>query len=336
MEERIIIERGSLNRLGSYLKEYNPKKVGIVTDSNVGRLYLAGAVKALEENGFSVFTHVIEPGDLSKNIDNYNLILCELSKEGFTRKDILIALGGGVTGDLTGFVAGCFMRGIPYVQVPTTLLSMVDSSIGGKTGINLKTGKNLAGLFHFPLFTLMDPSVLKTLPENTYREGLSEVVKYGIIKEHEMLKLVKDYKEKEDEIIKRSASIKTLIVSRDAFEKDERMLLNFGHTVGHALEALSGYSISHGDSVALGMVIEAEGLYNLGLTDYNAGPLIRDTLRTLGFLLKTDTLDKKSLYKFIESDKKRAGDGITLIVPQSPGVCRLEKVTMDTVKKLLV
>ena len=176
MEERIIIEKGSLSHLGAYLKEYNPEKAGIVTDLNVAKLYLEKVTETLKETGFSVFTHIIEPGDLSKSMDNFNMILCELSGEGFTRKDILIALGGGVTGDLTGFTAACFMRGIPYVQVPTTLLSMVDSSMGGKTGINLKTGKNLAGAFHFPLFTLMDPLILGTLPESTYREGIAEAL----------------------------------------------------------------------------------------------------------------------------------------------------------------
>lgn len=336
MKERIIIENGSLLRLGAYLKEYNPEKVGIITDKNVGALYLERVKKDLEDSGFSVFTHIIEPGDSSKSIDNFNLILCELSKEGFTRKDLLVALGGGVTGDLTGFVASCFMRGIPYVQVPTTFLSMVDSSIGGKTGINLETGKNMAGSFYFPLFTLMDIAVLKTLPIDIYKEGISEAVKYGIIKDHEILKLIENYKENEEEIIRRSVTIKSEIVERDPFEKTERMLLNFGHTIGHGIESSSNYSISHGESVALGMVMEAEGLFRLGLTDYNVGPLLREILGKAGFTINTENIDKERIYQFIKGDKKREKGGITLIVPIGKGLCTLEKVAMDTLKKLVM
>ena len=296
----------------------------IVCDSNVWAFYGERLIKYLCENRISAEHFVFPAGESSKNSENYLALLNFLSVNGFTRADGIIALGGGVVGDLAGFAAATYLRGIPYIQVPTSLLAMVDSSVGGKTGIDLPAGKNLCGAFYQPRAVLCDTDVLDTLPEDIFRDGCAEIIKYAVLFDPELFSILeRDGLDFDRElVIARCIAHKRNCVEQDEFDQGQRMLLNLGHTIGHAIEKCSNYNISHGKAVAIGIAMvwrafkcpDADRIISL--------------LEQFGLPTKTD-LPAKALMEATLSDKKRSGNTVKLIVPKSIGHCDILAINID-------
>lgn len=329
---RIYIERGLAGRLHSELRELCPaKKVFVVTDSNVDALYGGTLCGKLAENGFDVYRYAAPAGEASKSLDMAGRIYGALAESGITRSDAIIALGGGVVGDLAGFVAATFLRGIPFIQIPTTLLAQVDSSVGGKTAINLPQGKNLVGAFYQPEAVFIDPAALDTLPDKYFRDGMAEVIKYGFIRDAGLLGLLAELDgrhgvtERAEEIICRCCSIKKEIVERDERDTGERMLLNFGHTLGHAVESLSGYGYSHGESVAIGMYAAGKLGEMSGITEPGTADMIKGILIQYGLPYKLPEMSEERLNKIIARDKKMLGGKINYILLERPGRAVIHK-----------
>ena len=233
------------------------EKLLLLTDSNVKPLYGDAVCRSLTDAGYRVTEYVIPAGEDSKNTEQYLNIVSTLAKEGFSRSDAIIALGGGVVGDLAGFCASSYLRGIPFVQIPTTLLACVDSSVGGKTAVNLPEGKNLLGAFYQPSLVLIDPLTLKTLNPAVYADGMAEVIKYGMIRDPELFTALENHVWSDTQIITRCVTIKSQVVAEDEFDNGCRLLLNYGHTIGHAVEKCSRFEVSHGSAVAIGMTVMA-------------------------------------------------------------------------------
>lgn len=332
----VIIEKGSLCRVGEIAKEINLSgKACIISDSNVAPLYLDRVKNSLEKSGFSVIEYVFPAGEKSKNAKVYIEILNFLAENKLSRKDTLFALGGGVTGDMTGFCAATYMRGINFVQIPTSLLACVDSSVGGKTGIDLASGKNLAGAFYQPCAVIFDPDVLSTLPDDYFSDGMAEIIKYAMIRGKGIDKLLlEDANTNLEEIITRCIEIKRDIVAEDEFEGGIRKILNFGHTAGHAIEAEADFSLSHGRCVAVGMYIvtkswEKRGLCRKGTCDILKQMLDKHNLKT------SCHYSPEVLLERAKNDKKASGSFVDLIVPDSLGECHSEKITMDEFLQVL-
>lgn len=327
----ILIGRGLLTRMGSLIAaQVKGRSACLVSDSNVWPLHGAAAVKSLEEAGFSVCTFVFPAGEESKNAQTYLSLLRFLAQRQLTREDCLVALGGGVTGDLTGFAAATYLRGVPYVQVPTTLLAAVDSSVGGKTAIDLPEGKNLAGCFCQPSLVLCDIRTLKTLPQEVFLEGCAEVIKYGILYDRPLF----DYLKQEgmgfdrEQVIRRCVELKRNVVARDEFDTGARMQLNLGHTVGHAIEAESGFTVSHGHAVAMGTAIVSRAAAKNGLLPQEAAQAIEEALDVFRLPTAT-TYPAEALTRHMLSDKKRAGDRVNLIVPRAIGRCEILPIPVE-------
>ena len=325
----VLIGNGILNQIGTRLQQLLPKakKVAIITDDNVKALYLADVKKYLSLIGLEVFDYSIPPGEASKSSDNYIKLQSWLAANALTGTDVIIALGGGVVGDLAGFVAATYLRGIPYLQIPTTLLAMVDSSVGGKTAIDLPAGKNLVGAFYQPTLVLCDIDLLDTLAVDILQDGYSEVIKYGMLGNPELLA---DLAENHDiaEIIAVCVRMKRDIVLVDEFDKGVRKLLNFGHTVGHAIEQVSGYQISHGKAVAIGMAMDTRAAVQLGLCDARCLTVLSDLLKKYE-LPSVTTYSAKEIYEAATRDKKREGDKITNIIPSEFGKCEMKIISME-------
>lgn len=327
----ILIGRGLLTRMGSLIAaQVKGRSACLVSDSNVWPLHGAAAVKSLEEAGISVCTFVFPAGEESKNAQTYLSLLSFLAQRQLTREDCLVAMGGGVTGDLTGFAAATYLRGVPYVQVPTTLLAAVDSSVGGKTAIDLPEGKNLAGCFCQPSLVLCDIRTLKTLPTEVFLEGCAEVIKYGILYDRPLF----DYLKQEgmgfdrEQVIRRCVELKRNVVARDEFDTGARMQLNLGHTVGHAIEAESGFTVSHGHAVAMGTAIVSRAAAKNGLLPQEVAQAIEEALDV--FRLPTATAyPAEALTRHMLSDKKRAGDRVNLIVPRAIGRCEILPIPVE-------
>lgn len=313
------------------------KRTVIVTDKNVEKLYLEKCKKSLEDAGIETNVFVVEPGEESKSAETYIELINFLAEIPLTRTDFLVALGGGVVGDLTGFAAATYLRGIEVVQVPTTVLAAVDSSVGGKTAINLKAGKNLVGAFHQPVLVVQDCSTLDTLPKDIYRDGMAEVIKYGIIEDEKLFEYLKDKDKTEENIsvvVDKCVEIKKIFVEEDEFDKGIRQLLNFGHTIGHAIEKASDFEISHGNAVAKGMHLITKISAEKGWCDASVSKEVDDILTTYGFEL-TVPYEKEILIDTMLSDKKRKGDYIDLVIPERIGKCVLKRVTTTELKELL-
>lgn len=347
--EAVKIARGSKRQLGKMIKEEfkdkAPLRIGIITDINVANLYLEAVSQALIAEGYQVWTYALKAGDQSKSMESLNEILCAMAREGFNRQDLLLALGGGVPGDIAGFAASIYMRGLSYIQVPTTLLAAIDSSVGGKTGINLACGKNMAGSFWPPAFTLIDPEFLLTLPKEVYRDGLAEAVKYGVIGSPHIWKQIRKLgstmpldpkivdQDQQMELIRSCVDIKMKIVEEDQRDYGRRMLLNFGHTIGHAIEQASNYQTSHGEAVALGMVLESKWTYEMGLTPRDWSSQIKEILLETGFSMDLEKIKDKDLYQFMAMDKKHQASSITIVVPRDLGACDLMKIDKDQLRQ---
>ena len=325
----ILIAPGILPSAGERVRALLPKaqKAALITDGNVKRLHAEPVMQSLANAGLEVCAMHIPPGEQSKTGERYLAILGWLSEKGLTRSDVVIALGGGVVGDLAGFAAATYLRGVPLVQIPTTLLAMVDSSVGGKTGIDLAAGKNLAGAFYQPSLVLCDTNVLATLPQNIFQAGCAEVIKYGMINSAELLTQLRGdaLAERPQEIIAQCVGIKRDIVQMDEHDRAERMLLNFGHTIGHAIEKLSGYEVSHGMAVAAGMAIDTQAAVKQGLCPPECLDLLK--LLLIRYRLPASThYPAYAIYQAALSDKKRSGNEITIVVPCALGGCRLETI----------
>ena len=325
----VMIGSDLLADLGSLLSTVCKKagRAAIISDSNVWPLYGNIVSKSLADSGYQVMHYVFPAGEASKNAETYLHILNFLAENKVTRSDLLIALGGGVVGDMTGFAAATYLRGVSYVQVPTTLLAMVDSSVGGKTAINLPAGKNLVGAFNQPHHVLCDINTLNSLPENVFRDGCAEVIKYGVIYDK---KLFAHLAEKgpdfdREAVIARCVELKRDVVSQDEFDTGARQMLNYGHTIGHGIEAQSCFTITHGQAVAIGMAIVAK----------SACPAIYDELTqvlTKFGLPTTTTFTAEQLYTSALSDKKRAGGSVNLIIPTAIGSCNIVPTDVSKLK----
>ena len=324
----IHIENGLLSRAAAVIGEtFSPSRIHIVSDSTVAPLYL----QKLEQQFTLPVTHTVIPaGEEHKRLSTVEGIYHDLLAAGMTRKDLIVALGGGVVGDITGFAAATFLRGVSLCQIPTTLLAQVDSSVGGKTGVDMPEGKNLVGAFYQPRLVLIDPSVLTTLPEQTFADGMAEVVKYGYISNRDILDMVSapDYKQNIESIICECVKIKRDVVTIDEHDTGLRMILNFGHTIGHAAEKLGNYvDLTHGQAVAVGMVAAMRLSAFLGNEDLT-GRLI-DILKHIG--LPTELkYDREDIYRSLLSDKKKFGATVNFILVREPG--RAEITPIDAEK----
>ena len=314
----VKIGNGLLQALGHHVLSVlkKPCKAVIISDSNVFPLYGAEAKKNLEDSGFEVLNYIFPAGEGSKNANVYLEILSFLAENHITRTDAVLALGGGVVGDMTGFVAATYLRGIPYIQIPTSLLAMVDSSVGGKTAIDLPVGKNLVGAFYQPRLVLCDLDCLNTLPKSVFCDGCAEVIKYGVLYDEKLFSHLSQngLAFNREDVISRCVTLKRNVVAEDEFDTGARQKLNLGHTIGHGIEAKSDFAISHGQAVAIGMAIVSK-----------AGcPAIYEEIKSVleMFCLPTTTnYNAKQLFECALSDKKRTGGTVNLIVPERIGSC---------------
>lgn len=320
----IILKRGAIKKAGEYLGISQTSKVLVVTDSGVPEEYV-NTVANCYENSF-IFT--FPQGEASKNFDTYRQICQTLMDASFTRKDAVIAVGGGVTGDMAGFAAATYMRGIDFYNIPTTLLSQVDSSIGGKTAIDLGRIKNIIGAFHQPKKVIIDPDVLSTLPKRQLRNGLAEAIKAGIIMDEKLFAIFEEGKaeEKIEEVIERSLLVKKRVVEEDEKETGLRKVLNFGHTIGHAIESASeNYELFHGECVALGMI---------PMCSEEIRDRVVSALKNTG--LPTETVfDREKVKGALTHDKKSEGKGVTAVISNKIGTFEFIKTNAEELMKLI-
>lgn len=333
----IVIDKGILPKSGDMIKEVtSAERVAVITDDTVDKLYSDVVMKSLSDAGFETFKFVFPHGEKSKNISTFSSILEFLAESGLTRTDALVALGGGVVGDVAGFAAASYLRGIDFIQIPTTLLACVDSSVGGKTAIDLKAGKNLAGAFYQPKLVIADFETLSTLTDGIFADGMAEVIKYGVIFDKAFFEFLRDNEAKDnlEYAITRCVELKRDIVNADEKEKGVRALLNFGHTVGHAIEKCSGYKIPHGSAVAVGMVIISRAAYKCSFCDENYADIIASLNKKYSLPVSTD-FSANELSSAAMADKKRTGDKIKLIIPEALGNCVIKSVPTSELEKII-
>ncbi len=330
----ILIDAGNLSKVGErFLRFPFGKKIAIVSNPLVSELYSETVFNSLKKEGFEPYMIIIPDGENYKDYFWAYHILTKLLELGFDRKSCLVALGGGVIGDITGFVASLYMRGISYVQIPTTLLSQVDSSVGGKTAVNHILGKNMIGTFWQPALVWIDVNTLETLPDREFLSGIAEVIKYGVIWDERFFEFLETNREKiikRDkalliEIIKRSCEIKSEVVSRDERESSLRAVLNYGHSIGHAIEALTGYSTYlHGEAISIGMVHEAKLSYLLGFFDKESFERIKGIFKSYGLPIEIPAmLEPSSIVKAMLLDKKNIHGKIRMVIPERIGKMKI-------------
>lgn len=316
----VVIGRGLLEDIGQQLLSTLNKvcKIAIISDSNVFPLYGSLVSDNLSKSGFQVVTYTFPAGEASKTPGTYLEILNFLAENHLTRADAVLALGGGVTGDMTGFAAATFLRGIKYIQVPTTLLAMVDSSVGGKTAIDLPAGKNLVGAFYQPSLVICDLATLDTLPASVFCDGCAEVIKYGVLYDADLFAHLESAGLTFDRetVIGRCVELKRNVVAEDEFDNGARQKLNLGHTIGHGVEAQSDFTITHGQAVAIGMAIICKSCCK-SIYDRLVSVLQKFQLPTV-----TD-FTARQLFTSALSDKKRSGGTVNLIIPRTIGNCAI-------------
>ena len=330
------IGEGLLSRAGEMIKAACGGSIAaIVTDDIVGRLYGDIVKRSLRAAGYTTISFVFPNGERSKNMETYVSLLDALTDANLTRADVVVALGGGVVGDMAGFAAASYLRGVAFAQIPTTLLAMVDSSVGGKTAVNLAAGKNQVGAFYQPDIVLCDYTVLETLPPDVFQDGCAEIIKHGVILSDELFELLKmPIKPQLEDIIARNITIKRDVVVADERDTGVRQILNFGHTIGHGIEKLSGYNISHGKAVAVGMAIVARGAWRKGLCNEDCYREIIKVLKLYGFACETSFLPEQ-LFMAAFSDKKRSGKYITEILPERIGKCVLHSFSLQELEEFI-
>jgi len=341
----IYISNGILANIGQYLKNHlRSRRVIIVTDSNVSNIYLQKVENTLSKDGFVVNHSVIKAGEESKNLYTVKRLLEECFDFGLLRDSAVLALGGGVVGDIAGLVAALYMRGIDFIQIPTTLLAQVDSSVGGKVGVNLDEGKNIAGTFYQPKAVFIDTSVLKTLNRREVLGGISEIIKYGIIKDESLLDFFEINMRKilnlDDDmmkyLIKRSCEIKSDVVSKDEKENNIRAILNYGHTIGHALESITRYKkYIHGEAVAIGMYYAGKIALNRKYIDESYLLRIKNLLISCGLPVDYGNIDKYEIVEGIKHDKKNREGKIKFVLPVGHGDADIFDVSEEEILNVL-
>ncbi len=333
----VLIGNGTASLLAENVTSlFGEASVCIVTDDAVASYHLENLKALLKAEGIKNDAFVFPHGESSKSPDTLFELLEFLAEKHFSRKDVLVALGGGVTGDLTGLAAAMYMRGMHLIQMPTTLLAMVDSSVGGKTAVNLKAGKNLAGVFNQPELVLCDTAMLATLPQEYFADGMAEVIKYGVIADKALFETVKNgnVEENLEKIIARCVSIKRDIVNEDEFDTGRRQLLNFGHTLAHSIEKESNFTISHGSAVAMGMVIISEIAWKYGLSKERCQDEIIDALLENNLPISCP-YQNSALYYAAQNDKKSSSGRISIIIPEAIGSCKILNLALTEFKELL-
>lgn len=331
----VYIERGILSETGKYVRKVSRAvRAAIISDSNVAPLYAARVEKSLRESGFETSLFVFEAGEERKRLSTIEQMYAHFFDNDMTRSDIVVALGGGVVGDMAGFAAASYLRGIDFVQIPTSLLAQVDSSVGGKTGVDLSVGKNLVGAFKQPKAVLIDPDTLDTLPQKFFNDGMGEVIKYGCIRSRTLFERLENENAMDfiDDIIYECISIKSLVVEHDALDTGERAILNFGHTFGHALEKLYNYSgITHGEAVGLGAYLITKITEKKGITEAGSADRIYKLLKKYDMTTSTEfSID--DIVKATRGDKKSSGKGISFIFLRSIGDCFIQRIENSDVK----
>jgi 3-dehydroquinate synthase len=345
----VLVERGLLRSAATALRDLGPAdaRLFVVTAPPIRKHWATPLRKSFSKAGRNIELFVMPDGERSKTLAQLEKLAEQLMRAGADRQSVVLALGGGVVGDVGAFLASVFMRGVPVVQIPTTLLAQVDSAIGGKTGVNLKSGKNLIGTFHQPLAVLVDPDVLATLPEREYRSGLFEAMKYGVIRNPQVFDLMEQNRdallERDGELLETLIAecirIKADVVSADEREGGVRRILNFGHTVGHALEAETGYKkLLHGEAVGWGMIAACAIGESVGTTDRATAQRIVELVRAYGPLPKVD-VNAKQVFKRLLSDKKTVGGVPHFILASKIGEVEVvnnvtPKMAIEAVKRL--
>lgn len=336
----IKIRKGLLDEVNIEIKKvFNGKKVFILTDKNVGSHYGDRVKNSLINEGYDVRLMALEPGEETKSFNTLPSVYNELLDFKLTRSDIIITLGGGVVGDLGGFVASTFLRGVAFVQIPTSILAQVDSSVGGKVAVDLDRGKNLVGSFYHPKLVLIDPDVLETLDDRFYRDGMAEVIKYGCIKDREFFYFLKTLKTKTEvmnnieKIIHTCCYIKKCVVENDERDTGERMLLNFGHTLGHAIEAYYDFKkFSHGEAVAIGMYEISRISEEKGMTEKGVSEDIKEILIQYGLPYEVYIEESSKIIETISLDKKNIDNVLKVVLLESIGKSFLEKTNVEFFK----
>ena len=336
---------GLLKTLPAQLCDAFPQsRFAIVTDENVGALYARNLTEGLIRTNTQHKVYTIKPGEGSKSMETLARLLGDLAQNGFTRSDVIVALGGGVVGDLAGFAASVYLRGVKYVQVPTTLLAQIDSAVGGKTAVNLPEGKNLVGAFYHPAFVCADTEALRTLPVEVLADGMAELIKYALIRDADMFvqleespALKADSPEMED-LVARCVSIKRDVVAADERDTGERMVLNFGHTIGHGIERLcahQGLPMTHGRAVAMGMAAITQAGERLGLTEHGTTERVIAVLQKYGLPYDIGRFDRAELLRGISVDKKNIAAVLNLVLISQPGMAFLHQIDPRDAKNYL-
>lgn len=339
----IYIKNGLLGEIGVEVKKiYKGRRVAVVTDSNVNEFYGQKVINSLKGSGFETFKIVVKAGEESKSFETLLEVYDKLLDFKINRGDIIIALGGGVVGDMAGFAASTFLRGIPIIQIPTTLLAQVDSSVGGKVAVDLPRGKNLVGSFYMPKAVFIDPLLLRTLKDKFLNDGMGEVIKYGVIKDSELFKTLMGFENKEallkeiDKIIYTCCSIKADIVELDEKDTGERMLLNFGHTIGHAIEQFFNFTkYSHGEAIAMGMYSITKLGEELGITKSGTSIAIKDILIKYNLPWDLPEINSEAIIETISHDKKNIGGSMNFILIESIGNSFIKKIDISKIKDYL-
>lgn len=322
-------------QVASFLPE--DRKICIVTDNQVGPLYLEAVKEELSKIWKKVSVYTIPAGEEHKTLQTVQGLYEHLIREQFDRKDLLAALGGGVVGDLTGFTAATYLRGIDFIQLPTTLLAQVDSSIGGKTGVDFDSYKNMVGAFHMPRLVYMNLSVLKTLSDRQFSAGMAEIIKHGLIKNADYFRWLKENRqeilarspEALRTMIEESCRIKRDVVQNDPTEQGERALLNFGHTIGHAVEKLKGFQLLHGECVSLGAVAAAEISVARGLITEAEREELKEVFAAYGLPVRVSGLQAEEVMKTTKSDKKMEAGQIKFVLLKKPGEAVVDKTVTE-------
>lgn len=333
----VFIEKGLIDKVGRIIIDtLGKRKICIITDDNVDRLYSDRVIKSLADAGLESVKFVFPNGENHKTVPVWYDMIKFMSENSISRTDVVLALGGGIPGDMGGFAAATYLRGIKFIQVPTTLLADVDSSVGGKTAANLPAGKNLVGAFHQPEAVICDPDTLNSLPSSVFSDGCAEVIKYGVIQDREFFDFLErnDIKENIEYVIKRCVELKRDCVNLDETETGIRAILNFGHTAAHGIEKNSDFTVSHGSAVAIGMVVESRGLYKTGRCKEDYSNKISDLLIKNGLSVKCD-YSADELFESAHSDKKRTGSKIKLINLKSLGKAFVKKIDIDDLLPIL-
>lgn len=337
----ILIEDGLTERLPALLKkEQWGEKYAIIADTTISRIFGKQLIQSLKKAGIEAHLITFPPGDASKSISQVERSMEKMLNKKFERSDAVIALGGGVTGDLAGFIASIYMRGIPYIHIPTSLIAMADSAIGGKTGINLKAGKNLAGRVYQPKAVYMDPLLLNKLPERELLSGMGEIIKCAIIQDPRFFtflekhprELIKREPRFLKKIITKACHIKVNVVQKDEHENGHRRILNYGHTIGHALEKISNYSLTHGEAIAMGMKLINIMSVKKKLLPSKTKERINNLINDLGILDQCDQSilrkkNAKKIWKVMQSDKKAHHGTVSFVLVPQIGTTMYEKFT---------